>query len=393
MPQYASANRTALRYVRETTFGQTPSSPQLKELRYTGESLNYNLSFATSNEIRADRQTADVVQVKSDAAGSINFELSGGSYDDLILGALAKDAWTAAKTVSGTDLSLTASTKTIASSTTNLSTFTAGMWIQISGFTNSANNGYFQVVSATANSLVLETHGRTLTNETAGASVRITNGGTARNGTDLLSFTLQKHVQDAETPTFFNFRGCRVGSMSLNFAVGQMLTGSFDFMGLGASTATTQFSGASITAPTTTDVLNAVNNVGLVVLNGTRNTACFNTLSLNLNNNLRPQDCVGSLEHSGVVLGRLEVTGDINIYFQDKTVYDMFLNAADFSLSFSVADSKGNGYVISLPRVKFEGGQVVAGGLDTDVMFAGTWRALVGATQGYTIQIDRFVAP
>lgn len=89
MANLASSNRTALRLVKEVVFGTTPATPALKEIRYTGESLNFNQTKVTSNEIRSDRNTSDLIPVGADASGDINFELSIGSFDDLIEGAFA----------------------------------------------------------------------------------------------------------------------------------------------------------------------------------------------------------------------------------------------------------------------------------------------------------------
>jgi hypothetical protein len=89
MANLATSNRTALRIVKETVFGTIPTNPALKELRYTGESLNFNQKKITSNEIRSDRNTSDLITVSADASGDIKFELSIGAFDDLIEGAFA----------------------------------------------------------------------------------------------------------------------------------------------------------------------------------------------------------------------------------------------------------------------------------------------------------------
>lgn len=89
MSNFGTANRTALRLVKETVFGTTPATPALKEIRYTGESLNFNQTKVTSNEIRADRNVSDLITVGADASGDIQVELSIGAFDDLIEGAFA----------------------------------------------------------------------------------------------------------------------------------------------------------------------------------------------------------------------------------------------------------------------------------------------------------------
>ena len=86
------SSQTRLAYIAEVTYGTTPTTPAFKNLRYTGESLNPNIQNVTSNEIRADRNIPDVIQVGSEAGGNVEFELSYGSFDDLIEG-LMQSTW------------------------------------------------------------------------------------------------------------------------------------------------------------------------------------------------------------------------------------------------------------------------------------------------------------
>ena len=84
----SSANRTDLRYIAEVDWGVTPTTPALKALRMTGESLNANIQTAVSTEIRGDRNQAELIQVGSKAGGNVNFELSPTSLDDMLEAAL-----------------------------------------------------------------------------------------------------------------------------------------------------------------------------------------------------------------------------------------------------------------------------------------------------------------
>ncbi len=77
-------SQTRLAYIAESAWGTTPSSPAFSTGRMTGESLKPNINNVVSDEIRADRNIPDLVQVGSSAGGDINFELSyGGMFDDL----------------------------------------------------------------------------------------------------------------------------------------------------------------------------------------------------------------------------------------------------------------------------------------------------------------------
>ena len=90
----ADANRTGLRYVAETTWGTTPATPTMQALRFTGESLDHNVNTVKSNEIRDDRNISDLIAVSMANAGGFNFELSYGTFDD-ILESVFFNAWNA----------------------------------------------------------------------------------------------------------------------------------------------------------------------------------------------------------------------------------------------------------------------------------------------------------
>lgn len=303
---FAAANDAALRYVAETVFGTTPATPALKEIRYTGEGLNYNISNVVSNEIRDDRMKSDLVQVSADASGDVNLEWSYGTFDDFLEACLA------------------------------------GTW--------------------TTNVL--------------------------KNGKELRSFTMQKEIGGITTPEFINFTGVRVGGLQLNFQTGQILTGSFSFMGLAAASTTTQFTGATFPAGSTTDVMNSVGNVTNIQIDSVPFTGSFQSLSLNFNNNLRPQDAIGSLGHVGVPLGSIDLTGNMEIYFEDASMYAKYLNGTEFALDFTTTDGTSS-YAFSLPRLKFETGEVVAGGIDTDIILSTSFRAIRDAGTDSMIEITR----
>lgn len=80
----ADASSTTVSYVAEVTAGTTPASPSFKKLRFTGGGLKHIQDFVKSNEIRPDRNVTDQARVARRTEGPFNFELSYGTYDDLI---------------------------------------------------------------------------------------------------------------------------------------------------------------------------------------------------------------------------------------------------------------------------------------------------------------------
>lgn len=307
----ATSNRTAIRIVKENAFDEMPANPVFQNMRYTGESIAYSQRNVTSNEIRADRMTADMVQVGAEVAGDLQVELCFETFDDLIAGALCS-AWPA---------------------------------------------------------------------PSLGVS-------TIKNGTTPMSFSIQKHFQDLTVPVFQNFTGCRVGGMSLNFEVGSILTGSFSFMGCSAQIGTTQVTGASFSNPGATSVpFNAVSNLVGLEKDDVALAAHIRSMTMEINNNLRGQEAIGNLGFVGIALGRLEITGNIEMYFENMTEYSNFLNNEDFKLEFTLQDAAGNSYKFTLPRIKYEESSITSGGLDQDLMVSGSWRALYDSVTTSMIEV------
>ncbi|MFP1634086.1 phage tail tube protein [Zhengella sp. ZM62] len=81
-------SRHAISYVAESTFGTTPGSPTMLELRNTGTTLAVRKDNYVSEEIRSDRQIVDLRHGVKRADGEINFELSYGAFDDWLEAAL-----------------------------------------------------------------------------------------------------------------------------------------------------------------------------------------------------------------------------------------------------------------------------------------------------------------
>ena len=310
----ASSNRTDIKMVQETVLGTTPATPAFDSIRYTGESLNYNISNVTSKEIRSDRMTADSVATGGDATGGLNIEFSAISFDKLIEAAMAS-SWVLDSPVLGED--------------------------------------------------------------------------TLKNGLTLKSFTTQKVFNDTDVVTFQNFPGTCVNTMNLNIEQKSIVTGSFDLKALDSSMTVTQFVGATTNAAATTSVMNTVSGITSIIENGVASTNKFKSMTLAISNNIRAQDAIGTFGHIGLVLGKIDITGNISIYFKSKVLYDRYHNSESFSIGFTMADEDGNSYDVLIPKAKFESGKIVASGTDTDVMFEGTWRALYDVTENTMIKITR----
>jgi hypothetical protein len=398
----ADANRSQLAYIAETTWGTTPGTANLQKLRFTDESLSFNIENIQSNEIRSDRQTTDLIQTGADCSGGISFELSYGALDDLLIGALWAVQWegvattaTAILTSGATgsnldfDLNSTANTITLGSGVSH--NMSSGQWIELRN--SAADNGYHFVTDVTGQVLTVQaTPGITtseILDETDEATIK---GSRLRNGTTENPFSIERY--HADKTQYFGFTGMVPNTLAMTAAANSIMTGTLDFIGKDASRGATSI-GATYSAATTADVMNAVSNVGQIMEGSTLTTISgvfVSELSFTLNNNVRGQAAIGTLGNADLGVGTAEVTGTLNTYFENGDLYDKYLAGTESGISFKVEDSSGNAYIFTFPRVKFQTDTVNVGGLNSDVMENMTWQAIRHTTYGYTIEIDRIAA-
>lgn len=400
MPDFGTSNRVALRQVAESTWGTTPATPTFDAVRFTSESLNYNADFITSEEIRADRMTPDTIQVSSQAGGDINGEWSYATYDDFIEAALY-GTWTTTGSALGpvTDVAIVKTTGTpnswtltqVAAALASQS-WVVGQFVRVSGFAV-AGTFYAEITSIAAGTLGIAPLSD-VASEAAGDSVTITPMNFVRNGTTKRSFTIQKAFTDLATQEFWNFSGARISTWSLELATGSILNTVFGVLAKDAAMTETQFSGATLNAANTNTVLNAVDNIAAIVFDGDPggSTFYFNSLSVQLDNQLRGQEAVGTLGLIGVEAGRLALTGNIELYFENSALFDKFRAATAFSLSFQAQDAAGNVYIVTIPRAKYTSMEIVAGGSDQDIFASAQFEGIINAAGTYQYQISRLAA-
>jgi hypothetical protein len=436
------------------------------ELRFTGEQFGQTTVVEESDEIRDDRQVADVKRSSVSAGGEMNFELSYGMLDDLLEAALMSADWpdvvtdeqttfsmdstdnsindsgsgfvaagflanqwiktsgfataanngyfkivsiTAGKMVlaggtvvteaaGATDTQITFSMDSTDNSINDSGSgfvaagFVAGQQVKISGFTESANNGYFTLVSVTAGKMVLS--GGTVVTEVAGDSVTVadtrivTMGAQVVNGTTERFFSIERAYKDLTKYAVYN--GMEVNALSLSVAAGGKITGSLGFMGKAETSSASSYSKGTAQAAAENDVMSAVDEVS-DILEG-MSSQSVKSLSLSLSNNLRERTVIGEVGPESFGAGRLAVSGSFEIYLADSTLLDKYLNQTASSISVIFEDAAGNAYIVDLPQIRYTDGKRVAGGKDTDIMAAVTFAAYRDETEDVTIRIARFAA-
>ncbi|HPD32468.1 MAG TPA: phage tail tube protein [Phycisphaerae bacterium] len=377
----SDTSRVQLAYVAESSFGVQKTGKKLQVLRITGESLKQDVAASQSNEIRSDRQITSIRRSRITASGGINFELSYGTYDEMLAAALMDSAWS-----SPVEVAKNATVSAVASGNKFTGTFTAptvGEWIKVSGFTNVANNGYFKVVAGSTSEITVS--GGTLVDKASATGITITQGGSIVNGTALETFNLERKYEDLTTELSL-FLGMAINNLSLNVPVEGEITGGLEFLGHSESSETAS-GGTGYDAATTTEHMTALDVQNLLENQAAMSIRSF---TLNLNNNLRQRAIVGSSGVLSIGSGRCIVSGTLEAYYASKTIYDKYLNGTATALALLLQDPAGNGYVLDLPAVKYTAGERPAPSADDDVMMTLSWAAHAHATENVTIRIVRF---
>jgi len=359
----------------------------------TGESLGYNIDYISSAEIRSDRQITDLIQAGADATGELSFELSYGSFDDFMEGALMSD-WSADLNISLATISADKSNSRFTSSVSGaLSNVSAGQWIKVAGFEtdSGANNGFYMVTSAANGTLdVTPAPATGESDPSGGVTIK---GSMLRNGTTEHSYSIERKHTDLSPNVYFAFAGMMVNQMSVSVQANSILTGSFDFIGKACSVATSSMSSGSVVSANSNRVMNAVANVANILEDNTAVSSCLvRGIDFNVNNNLRGLDSIGQLGNCDIGVGQCDVTGTLDAYFKNKDLFAKYIAGTETSLSFRVTDSAGNVYIFTFHRVKFSADTVNTPGANADIMENITWTAFRDQTYDCTIQIDKFAA-
>lgn len=389
----AETDLAVLSYLAESVWGTTPAA-QFQRLRLTGVSLSGAKNRTRPAELVPHEEVAQAITGQESAGGQINFGLSYGTYDDFLAGALGAD-WQAAQAINGSsgDITLTnisSTTATLSSTTANkFANLSGGQWIRTLGWTAAANNQFMRVIAKASNQSVTVTTTAPVVTETPTGSNAKVRASTIVNAALVKTFSIQKQFGAS---TYFRYPGSLVRGFTLNSQVGGFVSGSFDILAAQEYQSASDWSTGAVLAAPTGSVHDAVPGWGGTYIDETGLSAGVSALSLTVT---RPraamQYAMGSATAAGLVLGALEVSGTLTMFFRSFTEYARFKNETLGRFAFITKDSAGNGYVFSLLNAAFMNPQIVAGGQSDVIQATFTIEGNPQAASG-TIQIDRLPA-
>ena len=362
MSKLAKGVSKRVAYLKEspTAWGELPVTVTgAQQLRRVTASFNKSVDFIQSAEIRTDMQIADYRGSLSRSEGSLNGELSPGTYAPFFAAALARDFTVGA---TGTaDITIMAEGKDYALKRTVGSFITEGFFvgnvIRLTGAglnpKNVGNN--IVIMSVTPTKIV----GMTLAKNTLVPEGPITAVSLSVVGKQTFapltghtsdSFTFEEWYADVQQSEVYT--GNKVGSVALQLPTSGYVTADFSFLGKDLEKADqTEF----FTTPI------AANNEGLtvsvsgaVLVNGVK-AGVITSADFNIDRGLEAANVIGTNHAVEIFDGRINITGNMSTYFQNGVYRDYFIDETAISVVVVLSTgSEPDAEVISflMPRVK-----------------------------------------
>lgn len=382
----SDTNRVTFRGIEESSYGVALTTPTLKTYRITGEDLKLGIETQTSGEILNTRETSDLVTVGASVTGSLIMELSYLSCDDFLRWALQSAAWSSPVTLSGTIYSAASADNSYNRSSGDFtSSFTAGMWLRVSGFATAGNNGYCLVTSVATTKLIVS-H-LTLTNESAGPTVELESGGYITNGATQTTFQGERVYADVASD-LVQYLGLAPQGFSLSIAPKNIVTARFPFLGKDEVQLSSTYGDGSPVAAGTTKPFNGVTHTKSIMENGT--ALSLTAWTMECNNNLRAREVIATFGPESIGSGDFALTGTATAYYSSKTLAQKMKAGTESSWATRLVDDAGNAMVIWVPRIRFTQSDRNAPQRNQDVIHNLAWTALKSSTYSLTCRIFRW---
>lgn len=395
---FATGVNKQLKYKVESVWGTIPAASASQSLRRVTSTLGLKKQTFESNEILSHFQRQDFRHGIRSAEGVINGELSPGTYKDFMAAAVRR-AFTVVTAITGASITVASLggtpptwTVTRAAGSFLSDGIKVGHVVRLTaGAFNAANlNKNLIVASVTATVLTVGLFPgiAALVAEGPISSATVTLPGkitfAPSSGHTDLSYSIEHWHQDVAQSHVFS--GCKIRKMDVALPPTGMSTCAFDFMGRDITPATAEYF-TSPTAPTTTGVIASVN--GLVVAQSGLK-ANVTGISFALEGNMTAEPIVGSNVYSDIAEGRILVTGQMTVVFQDGVERDYFINETEVSVAVALSASSAAAadfLSFALPRIKFGAADISDG--DKSLIVTLPYTALYNSAGGAGVQTEQ----
>ena len=346
---FSSGAQRDLYYAKETSYGVVPSPLDMTEVRNTEDTISLVRDSFVSDERRGDRGIHDMRLGNKQPAGDISFEFSYGAFDDFLLAGLGASAWVAPYTNLTVSVTVDEEAKTYTRATGSWLTsgVKVGDTITVTGLTTTADNITAKVTAVTATILTFGDATGLVDITVAEEGVFNTDARVIKKGSTITSFAIEKAFTDVNEYQLYT--GGIVNTVNLEVSPNAMITGSFGMLFQDAENGSTDYHN-DITEVVTNRPFDAF--TGYIKENDTTNSIA-SSLSISLDNGFERNFVLMQNTAPQMTSGKSNVTGSVTLYFSDSIIYDKFVNETESSIELRLADDENNGYVITLPRIKY----------------------------------------
>lgn len=190
------------------------------------------------------------------------------------------------------------------------------------------------------------------------------------------TFSVAKNFADVNV--FSVFKGMHVSTFALDIPSDGKITATFTMMGLDYADGETN-TVTAVNQPTATPFMSNI-NVGTVLVDGAslEGVACVSAMTINLDNSLQTQRCLGTgkLGPGAHIATEAAITGSITLAWSNGAwqLWKNQFTRAPIAVSFPITDSLGNKYTFNFPALEIDG-DLPSGGK----------RDLIEVTLNYTV--------
>ena len=350
-------------YLKESTWGDIAGPAGAKQVRRTTADFTLTKDSYGSEELRTDYMVADNRHGVKNADGTLNGELSPGTYADFFGSVLARDfAIGATEAAAEVTIAVSGINYTITRADVGADFlaegFKVGTVVRLTGAglstANVGNNLLILGLTATV-ATVKVLSSTALVAEGPIAAVGITTVGKTtfvpKTGHTDDSYTVEQWYGDIAQSEVYT--GMKVGTANVSLPATGIITTDFTFMGKDlAQTGVVEYF-TTPAAAGTTGILTAVQ--GAVIIDGVAGSQCITDMSLSITRNMTPAQCLGSDSNSDIFVGRIEVSGSMSVYLSDASLRDKFKNEVPISVvvAATTGEDKDDDFItFVLPKVK-----------------------------------------
>lgn len=387
----AQTDRVALYYKRKSAAGAVPGGNG-NELRIRSESLASPKELVESDEIVADAQVQDIVEIYRRGTGQIAVAHSYGAHDALLEAALRGAFAGAATVAAATTISAAAADNSFNDSGAGFGSLTVGSWIRVDGFATNGSVIVCKIVTKPSNSKITVA-GITLVNESAGPSVVIKQGDKLSNGTTPYFFDFERKSSDL-TNVFEVFRDFVVDTFAFDATAKQFVQGTFGVVGRTSEPGTSTVMGTPVASPANR-VFNTKDHPHRFFEGAVAAANIQRLMALQFTTRVGARDVAdqGDGGPSDMSTGQFAVEGSCRVYFRGADPWKTKFHAGTQTAFYYVLkDAAKNCLIVEIPLVTLGDASSPTPGRNQDAIVQVAWRASKDPVTGATLLLHRIPA-